>query len=177
VAANGGRVRFTRNLGNILMDLDDVERIDTAALGGVDRFVANDLRGTDLTALSVALGADGAEDTVIATGSDGDDIATVTGDDGSATVTGLSVRLDVTGAEAPADRLSLPLLAGDDRLGATTLEADAIALRSDGDNGDDQLLGGRGPDTLRGGNGDDTLLGGPGADDLDGGPGDDVEID
>ena len=63
VAANGGRVRFTRNLGNILMDLDDVERIDTAALGGVDRFVANDVRGTDLTALSVALGADGAEDT------------------------------------------------------------------------------------------------------------------
>jgi Ca2+-binding RTX toxin-like protein len=177
VRANGGRVRFTRNVGNILMDLDDIERIDTAALGGADGFVATDVRGTDLTALGVALGADGAEDIVVATGSDGDDVATVTGDDGSATVTGLSLRLDVTGAEAPADRLGVPLLAGDDRLNATTLEADAIALRSDGDNGDDQLLGGKGPDTLRGGNGDDTLVGGPGNDDLDGGAGNNTVID
>ena len=145
VAANGGRVRFTRDVGNILMDLDDVERIDTAALGGADRFVANDVRGTDLTALGVALGTDGAADDVVATGSDGDDIATVTGDDGSATVTGLSVRLAVTGAEAPADRLGVPLLAGDDRLDATGLEADAIALRSDGDNGDDSCSAARAP--------------------------------
>ncbi len=177
VAANGPRVRFTRDLGNIVMDLDDVERIDTAALAGADRFVASDVRATDLTALGIALGADGAEDIVVASGSDGDDIATVTGDDGSATVTGLSLRLDVTGAEAPADRLSLPLLAGDDRLDATALEADAIALRSDGENGDDQLLGGRGPDMLRGGNGDDILIGGPGNDDLDGGAGNNTVID
>ena len=177
VAANGGRVRFTRNVGNILMDLDDVERIDTVALAGTDRFVAGDVRGTDLTALSVALGADGAADDVIATGTEGDDIARMTGDDGSATVTGLSPRLDVTGAEAPADRLGVPLLAGDDRLDATTLEADAIALRSDGENGDDTLLGGRGPDTLRGGNGDDILIGGPGSDDLDGGAGNNTVID
>ena len=176
VAANGGRVRFTRNLGNILMDLDDVERIDTNALGGIDRFVSGDVRGTDLTALGVALGTDGAADDVMATGTDGDDIATVTGDDGSATVTGLSVRLEVTGAEAPADRLGVPLLAGDDRLNAATLEADAIALRSDGENGDDQLVGGRGPDTLRGGNGDDILIGGPGNDDLDGGAGNNTVI-
>jgi Ca2+-binding RTX toxin-like protein len=33
-SANGGRVLFTRNLGNIVMDLDDVERIDLNALGG-----------------------------------------------------------------------------------------------------------------------------------------------
>ncbi len=34
-SANGQRVRFTRNLGNIVMDLDDVEVIDLNALGGV----------------------------------------------------------------------------------------------------------------------------------------------
>jgi Ca2+-binding RTX toxin-like protein len=31
-SANGGRVRFTRNVGNIVMDLDDVESIDANAL-------------------------------------------------------------------------------------------------------------------------------------------------
>jgi Ca2+-binding RTX toxin-like protein len=177
VAANGTRVRFTRDVGNILMDLDDVERIDTVALGGADRFTANDLTGSGLTALNVALGQDGAPDDVIASGTDGDDLARVTGAAGSATVTGLSgITLAVTGADAPADRLTVPLLAGDDRLDATALEADAIALRSDGDNGDDQLLGGRGPDTLRGGNGDDILIGGPGSDDLDGGAGNNTII-
>src|SRR5262249_7064232 len=35
-SANGGRVRFTRSLGNIVMDLDDVERIDLNTLGGID---------------------------------------------------------------------------------------------------------------------------------------------
>src|SRR5262249_11759430 len=35
-SANGERVRFTRNIGNIVMDLNDVERIDVNALGGAD---------------------------------------------------------------------------------------------------------------------------------------------
>ena len=50
VSANGGRVRFTRNIGNIVMDLNDVERIDLNALGGADTVTVNDLSGTDLTA-------------------------------------------------------------------------------------------------------------------------------
>jgi Ca2+-binding RTX toxin-like protein len=32
-SANGGRVRFTRDLGNIVMDVNDIERIDLNALG------------------------------------------------------------------------------------------------------------------------------------------------
>jgi Ca2+-binding RTX toxin-like protein len=176
VSANGGRVLFTRNVANILLDLDDVERIDTAALAGLDRFTVNDVTGTDLTALGVALGTDGSADDVIATGTAGSDQVGVSGDDGSATVTGLGYTLAITGAEVPADRLSLLFQAGDDRLNAATLEADAIALRADGDNGNDQLVGGKGPDTLRGGNGDDTLIGGPGNDDLDGGAGNNTII-
>ena len=49
VSANGPRVRFTRNLGNIVMDLDDVEKLDLNALGGADTVTVNDLAGTDLT--------------------------------------------------------------------------------------------------------------------------------
>ena len=116
VSRNGTRVRFTRDLGNIVMDLGAFERIDTATLAGADRFTANDLTGTGLTALNVALGGDGEADDVIATGTGGDDSALVTGAAGSATVSGLSgLRLAVTGAEVPDDRLSVRLLAGGDR--------------------------------------------------------------
>ena len=55
VSANGGRVRFTRNLGNIVMDLNDVETIDVNALGGTDTVKVNDLSGTDVTEVNVNL--------------------------------------------------------------------------------------------------------------------------
>ena len=47
ISANGGRVRFTRDVANITMDLNDVEHIDFKALGGADNIVVNDLSGTD----------------------------------------------------------------------------------------------------------------------------------
>src|SRR5262245_29703306 len=43
VSANGTRVRFTRDIGTIVMDLDDVERIDLNALGGADTLTVNDV--------------------------------------------------------------------------------------------------------------------------------------
>ena len=49
VAANGGRVLFFRNIGNVTMDLDNVETVDVRALGGADTTVVNDLSGTDVT--------------------------------------------------------------------------------------------------------------------------------
>ena len=70
-SANGERVRFTRNLGNIVMDLNDVEGIDLNALGGADTVTVNDLTGTDVTEVNVNLAGgrrtagDGAADTVI----------------------------------------------------------------------------------------------------------------
>src|SRR5262249_2663304 len=71
-SANGQRVRFTRDIGNIIMDLNDVETIDLNALGGADKTTINDLSGTDLTTVNVNLAAaiggaagDGAADTVI----------------------------------------------------------------------------------------------------------------
>ena len=44
-SANGGRVRFTRDIANIVMDLNDVETIDAKALGGADTLTVNDLSG------------------------------------------------------------------------------------------------------------------------------------
>ena len=61
-SANGGRVLFTRNLGNIVMDLNDVETITVNALGGADTFTVNDLSGTDVTQVNVNLAGDDRRD-------------------------------------------------------------------------------------------------------------------
>ena len=58
VAANGGRVRFFRNVGNINMDLDDVEMIDFNVSAGPTSIVVNDLAGTDVTDVVVDLADD-----------------------------------------------------------------------------------------------------------------------
>jgi Ca2+-binding RTX toxin-like protein len=178
VAANGGRVRFVRDVGSITMDLDDVERIDADALGGADTLTADDVSGTDLADVNVDLGAtdDGAADTIVANGTNGDDAITASGSAGSASVLGLAARLDVTHANPAQDSLTINALAGDDVVEASGLAANAIKLVAHGNDGDDVLIGGAGADTLGGEAGDDVLLGGPGQDVLDGGPGDNIVI-
>src|SRR5207302_3064633 len=47
VSASGPRVRFTRDVANIVMDLNGVEGINFNALGGADTITVNDLSGTD----------------------------------------------------------------------------------------------------------------------------------
>jgi Ca2+-binding RTX toxin-like protein len=84
VSANGARVRFTRNIGNIVMDLDDVERIDVNALGEIDNVTVNDLTGTEVTDVRTNLagavgGDDGAADNVIVGATNDHDAITVTG--------------------------------------------------------------------------------------------------
>ncbi|MBJ7332640.1 MAG: hypothetical protein JHC95_22285, partial [Solirubrobacteraceae bacterium] len=182
VSANGGRVRFTRDIANIVMDVNDLETITTKVLGGADRMQVNDLSGTDVTNVAWDLAAsaggdDLAADNVIVNGTNGSDVVSVSGAGTSAQVNGLPARVGIAGGVAGSDRLTVNALAGDDVVDATSLAASALLLTEDGGDGDDVLLGGSGPDTLLGGNGDDVLLGGPGADTADGGPGDNVVID
>jgi Ca2+-binding RTX toxin-like protein len=183
VSANGGRVRFFRNVANITMDLNDVEQIDTNALGGADQVTVNDVSGTDLTKVNTDLAAviggaagDGAPDRVVVTGTNGDDVIVANGSGGNVAVNGLSAAIGIAHAEPQQDVLSINALAGDDVVEGSALAADAIKLEADGADGADVLIGGAGPDTLRGGAGDDVLLGGPGLDVLDGGAGDNVVV-
>jgi Ca2+-binding RTX toxin-like protein len=177
VSANGGRVRFTRNIASIVMDLNDVESIAVKALGGADNIVVNDVSGTDLTNVSADLGGDdAAADNVITNATNGDDVVTVSGSGTNAQVNGLPALVNVSGAIVSNDRLTVNALAGDDVVDGSGLAADAIQLTADGGDNDDVLIGGAGADTLLGGAGDDVLLGGPGADILDGGTGDNVVI-
>lgn len=181
VSANGSRVRFTRNIGNIVMDLNDVEGLDVNVLGGADMFVLNSLVGTSVTELNLNLtgvqgGGDLASDTIIINGSGEDDAMFISGNANSVQVLGLTAVLNITGNEAGRDVLFVNALAGDDIVEASGLSADAIVLVIDGGMGDDVLVGGEGSDYIVGGDGDDVLIGGSGVDVLDGGLGDDVEI-
>jgi Ca2+-binding RTX toxin-like protein len=182
VSANGGRVRFTRDVAAITMDLNDVESIAVRALGGADTLTVNDLSGTDVTNVSADLNAtgggdDASADNVITNATNGDDAVTVSGTGPSAQVNGLPALVSVTGAIAGSDRLTVNALAGDDVVDASGLAADSALLTADGGDGADVLIGGAGNDTLLGGAGDDVLLGGAGTDVLDGGTGDNVVID
>jgi Ca2+-binding RTX toxin-like protein len=181
ITANGGRVIFFRNIANVVMDLNDVEGIDFNALGGADRVVVNDLSGTDVTEIDLDLAAtggagDGQPDNVVVAGTNGDDVALLTGDASGTSVVGLAARVDITGAEAANDRLTVNALAGDDVVEGSGLAVGAIQLTADGGDDDDVIVGGEGNDVLLGGAGDDVLLGGGGVDVLDGGPGDNVVI-
>jgi Ca2+-binding RTX toxin-like protein len=182
VTANGGRVRFTRDVANIVMDLNDVETIDANALAGTDTVTVNDMSGTDLDKVAPNLAAPGgaddvAADNVIVNGTNGEDVITVAGSGTSASVLGLASRVDISGARSATDRLTVNALAGDDVVDASALAASAIALTVTGGDNDDVLIGGAGNEVLSGNAGDDVLIGGPGIDVLDGAPGSDVVLD
>jgi Ca2+-binding RTX toxin-like protein len=179
ISANGGRVRFFRDIANVTMDLNDVEGIDFSALGGADTIVVNDLSGTDVTEIntdlaSVAGTGDAAPDNITVNGTNGDDVIQVAGDASGVSAFGLAARVNIVGAEAANDRLTAHARDGDDVIEASGVAVGAIQLTLDGGNGDDVIIGGSGNDTLLGGPGDDVLIGGPGEDILDGGGGDDV---
>jgi Ca2+-binding RTX toxin-like protein len=182
ISDNGGRVRFFRNVASVLMDLDDVESVDFRALGGADNVVVNDVSGTDLAEVNTDLAAfgggpgDAQPDNVTVQGTNGDDVSVIAGDASGVAALGLSARVNITGAEAANDGLTLNLLAGDDVLEASTLAAGAIQLTADGGDGSDVLIGSDGNDVLTGGAGDDVILGGLGTDVIDGGDGEDIEI-
>lgn len=179
LSANGERLRLTRDLGNVTMDTDDVERVDVNALGGTDTIVVNDLTGTDVTEINLNLAAtdgegDGAADTVVVNGTYGEDAAIVVGDATGVSVLGLAAQINITGSESLHDTLTFDLLAGDDVLNAQGLAANALKLTADGGADDDILIGSDGNDTLSGSDGDDIMIGGPGQDVLDGGTGENV---
>jgi Ca2+-binding RTX toxin-like protein len=181
--ANGERVRFTRDIGTVVMDLNDVESIDLNALGGADMVTINDLSGTDVSEVNLNLAGtldgnagDAQADNVIVHGTSGDDVALVFGDANGVSVLGLAAEVNITFAEPAIDRLTVNALAGDDVIEASGLAAGVIGLTEIGDDGDDVLIGSDGNDTLLGGADNDVLNGGPGLDVLDGGTGDNILI-
>jgi Ca2+-binding RTX toxin-like protein len=180
LSANGGRLRFTRDVANITQDTDDVERVELRTFGGADRITVNDLRGTDVRSVSIDLaastgGGDGQADIVVINGTAGRDQVTITLDgSGAVVVRGLATEVVIRNFEPALDRLEFNALGGNDVVIAGGTPAVLLPLTLRGGDGNDALTGGAGADLLEGGAGADTLDGGAGYDILVGGPGNDV---
>jgi hypothetical protein len=119
--ASGGRVLFTRNLGSIVMDLDDVEAIDVRALAGTDTVTVNDVRGTDLSRVDVDLAsalagstADGQADIVTVVGTDGNDSIAANANGAAVEVSGLAAFVRITHTDPTLDTLVIDSGAGVD---------------------------------------------------------------
>src|SRR5262249_43329882 len=170
ISANGSRVRLTRDIGNVTMDLNGIEHIQLNALGGADNISVNDLSGTGVTQVSIDLASppgsgagDGAADTVTVKATKGDDHVEVLGQNGSLTVAGLPELVTISGSEAT-DALVAAGGAGNDTLSAATLPAENTMLTLDGGAGNDTIIGSQGDDRLLGGDGNDVVTGGRGND-------------
>ena len=119
--ANGGRVSFTRNLGTIVMDLDDVETIDVSPLGGSDSVTVDDVSGTDLRRVDVDLAAalggssgDATGDAVTVVGTKGDDSIDVDANGAAVDVSGLAAFVRITHADVADDTLTIDADDADD---------------------------------------------------------------
>ncbi len=105
VRANGSRVRLTRDIATVVMDLGGIERIDVTTRGGSDTVVVNDLTGTPVTQVNLDLaGFDGVPDATVdgvtVFGSALDDTIAVAADAGTVVVSGLPATVRVAHPDA-----------------------------------------------------------------------------
>src|SRR5204863_4069718 len=129
LSANGSRLRFLRDVGNITMDTAGVEVVDVNALGGADLVTVNDLSGTDVSSVNVDLAGslggragDGAVDRVVMNGTAGADAIDVSSDSGEVKVGGLAPLVTISNPEAT-DHLELNELQENDTVNTSGLAA------------------------------------------------------
>jgi Ca2+-binding RTX toxin-like protein len=187
VSADGDRGHLFRDVGNINMDLNDVEAIVVRALGGADTITVGNTAGTDVSEVSIDLaptlggaGGDGQIDHVIVNGTNANNTIQIVGAGADYTISGASAFVSVLSSEAQ-DELTVNGLGGDDFISAASLSATVNLTLLDGGAGDDTIIGnasantivgGEGNDYLIGLGGDDTLIDGFGLNTLQGGTGD-----
>ena len=171
ISANGGRVRLSRDVGNVTMDLHGIEQIDVAALGGADNITVDDLSGTGVKQVAIDLASppgsgagDGQADTVTIEGTARANHITIANSGASIAIGGLSAQVTIDGAEGANDSLVVDALGGNDTINASALAAGEIQLTIDGGDGNDTITGSQGDDVLLGGDGDDNVVGGRGED-------------
>ncbi len=175
LSAVGVRLQLTRNLGAIVMDMDDLETVTLNASGGADTITVNDLTATDADGLSVNLGAaDLSTDTVVLNGTSAVDLVGIAGGGGSVAIGTTSLQIALANSDPLFDQLTVNTLAGPDQIGAASLAVTSIHVTLNGGNDADILAGSPGNDTLNGEAGDDLIQAGDGGDIIDGGPDNDI---
>ncbi len=162
IGADGDHAFINRDIGNIHMDLDNVERLEVSVLGGADHVTVNDLSGTDVKTVAVGFAAsfsggdDGAVDTLTVNATTGNDVIRLESVGGVSHITGLHAEVQLFSATAQ-DRLEVNGLGGNDTIDARNHTGD-VGVTLNGGEGNDTLIGGDN-DLLIGGAGNDTFLG------------------
>src|SRR5262249_54603387 len=107
MTANGTRLRFTRDIGNIVMDVAGTEIVNFTAKGGADLITVGDLSGTGVTQVKLDLAnpagsgaGEGSAATVVVKGPNGSDNISIVGQGTSVSVLGLPAQVNITGSEA-----------------------------------------------------------------------------
>src|SRR5262249_11545456 len=144
---NHGRVEVTRDVGNIAMDLNSIERIDVSARGGADNIVVGDLTGTGTKLVAINFESspgsgtgDQAADSVTVTGTAGADHVVISGTGTAIDITGLPAEGTVSGVEGAADKIAIMTGAGNDSIDASAVPAGITGLTIDGGAGTDKLV-------------------------------------
>ncbi|HYE18197.1 MAG TPA: calcium-binding protein [Tepidisphaeraceae bacterium] len=171
--AKFNRTIFTRDLGNIVMDVRSTETLDLEAKGGADTVTINDQTVSAVRTVNVDLESatdsntpDDKADEVTVTGTRFADTITAAGPAaGPAAITGLSATVNVKGASADLDELTIDGLAGNDTIDAAAVAAGTFRVVN--------LYGGLGNDSVKGSAGVDIMSGAEGNDLLDGQQGND----
>ncbi|HYU43413.1 MAG TPA: calcium-binding protein [Vicinamibacteria bacterium] len=183
LSASGARLRFFRDVGNVVLDCDGVEQVRFNALGGADHVTINSLVATQVAGVALDLASpagsgsgDGQPDEVVVTGTDGDDVITAGASPGEFDVLGLSAAVTIFGGDPGADQLTINALAGVDSVDASAVASGTMKLTLNGGAGADLLIGGQGNDSLVGGQGNDVVLGGGGDDTFVWNPGDGSDV-
>jgi hypothetical protein len=136
LVASGRRVRLSRDVGAVTMDLDGVEQANLRMLGGADNVTVDTLAGTVLKAVAVDLsaiagGGDGAADALTVNGTGARDVVHVTRSGSEVSVAGLSALTRVAGSEPALDTLRVQTLAGNDDVTVAPDVPDAIGVQVD----------------------------------------------
>ena len=148
MSANGSRLAFARNIGNIAMDVDDVEAVTVNALGGVDSVTVNDLSATDVGSVDVDLGVGGVGDTAVdsvtVNATNNANTVRISGASGGVTVLSPYLVVGIVDAEPANDTLTVNDSTGADVVSASTLASTSVVLTLNGNAGDDVLRGSQG---------------------------------
>ncbi|MGE0481164.1 MAG: calcium-binding protein [Phycisphaerae bacterium] len=134
-SANGPRLRFTRNLGSVVLDAEGIEQFDLRTLGAADVVNVNDLAGTTLAEANIDLAAtfggsvgDAQVDSITVNGTNQPDVIHVAAPAGAVEVSGLAVFVQILHSEAAFDSLVVNGLGGMDAITSDPAVAALIML-------------------------------------------------
>jgi Ca2+-binding RTX toxin-like protein len=132
LAADGRRLRVTRDLDSTVADLGSIEELNTSLRAGADTLRVGDLSRTSMELVHANLGAgfptgDGALDTIEVAGTPRADSIAVSGVGRAVDVKGLSALVELTLLD-PTDRLALRSGGGNDRVDSLGLPPGIVDL-------------------------------------------------